>query len=214
MKIMPPKPKFSKEEIIAAAVDIIRESNVDAITAQEIARRMGTSTRPMFTYFHTLEELREAATVSIREIYNTYAERGLSMTPSFKGFAMEYIRFAMDEPGLFRLLFLRKNQTQTLQEFLNTEGHFDRVCRTIMETFRINAQQALWLYENLWAFAHGLATMCACETVVFSQKDISSRLGLACRGLLMLLHAPEDERTTVMPGADVTITGTVEEYWK
>lgn len=211
---MPPKPKFTKEEIVAAAVDIIRESNVDAITAQEIGKRMGTSTRPMFTYFHTLEELREAATNSAREIYNAYAERGLSMTPSFKGFAMEYIRFAMEEPGLFRLLFLRKNQTQTLQDFLYTEGHFDEVCQTITDIFHINAEQALWLYENLWAFAHGLATMCACETVVFSQEEISVKLGFACRGLLMLLHAPEDGRTTVVPGEDVAIAGNVEEYWK
>ena len=58
---MPPRPKYTKDEIIDAAVDIIRTDGIYAITAQEIAKRLGTSTRPMFTYFSTVEELRNAA---------------------------------------------------------------------------------------------------------------------------------------------------------
>ncbi len=80
---MPPKAKFTREEIVAVAVDIIRDSGVEAITAKEIGKRMGTSTRPMFTWFKTVEELRAAAAEEARQIYNRYAERGLSMTPPF-----------------------------------------------------------------------------------------------------------------------------------
>ena len=32
---MPPKPKFTKEQIISAALDIVRDGSIEVITAQE-----------------------------------------------------------------------------------------------------------------------------------------------------------------------------------
>ena len=48
---MPPKAKFTRQEIIDAAVDIARRAPLEAVTAQELASVLGTSTRPVFTYF-------------------------------------------------------------------------------------------------------------------------------------------------------------------
>ena len=209
---MPPKPKFTREEITDTAVDVIRESSLEAITAKAIGDRMGTSTRPMFTYFSSLEELREAALERAWEIYNSYAERGFSRTPAFKGFAMEYIQFAIDEPSLFRLLFMQKAENMTLRDFLNREGHLDLILTTISENFHIDQEEAAWIYENLWLFAHGIGTVCATGVVRFSNEEIAEKLGTLCRGLLMILHSPKDERTSIVPESGIEIPGTVESY--
>lgn len=211
---MPPKAKFTREEIVAVAVDIIRDSGVEAITAKEIGKRMGTSTRPMFTWFKTVEELRDAATEEARRIYNGYAERGISMTPAFKGFGMEYIRFATEEPSLFRLLFMRKTEQNSPLEFLGVEGHLPQIREAAMTTFHLDADQADWLYENLWIYVHGIATLCASEALRFTQEDISQKLGNLCRGLLMSLKAPRDERTGLIPGVGTVVPGSVEDYMK
>ena len=108
---MPPKAKFTRQEIIDAAVDIARRAPLEAVTAQELASVLGTSTRPVFTYFRTLEEVRAAVVEEAGKIYGQYVERGLSMNPPFKGYGMETIRFAREEPNLFRLLFLRRRDT-------------------------------------------------------------------------------------------------------
>lgn len=108
---MPPKAKFTRQEIIDAAVDIARRAPLEAVTAQELASVLGTSTRPVFTYFRTLEEVRAAVVEEAGKIYGRYVERGLSMNPPFKGYGMETIRFAREEPNLFRLLFLRRRDT-------------------------------------------------------------------------------------------------------
>ena len=100
---MPPKAKFTRQEIIDAAVDIARRAPLEAVTAQELASVLGTSTRPVFTYFRTLEEVRAAVVEEAGKIYGQYVERGLSMNPPFKGYGMETIRFAREEPNLFRL---------------------------------------------------------------------------------------------------------------
>ena len=85
---MPPKPKFTKEQIVSVALDIVRDGNVEAITAQEMGKRLGTSTRPMFTYFDTVEELRQETTDAAWRLYDERVQQGLSFTPAFKGFAM------------------------------------------------------------------------------------------------------------------------------
>ena len=105
---MPPKAKFTRQEIVDAAVEIARRAPLEAVTAQELASVLGTSTRPVFTYFRTLEEVRAAVVEEAGKIFGRYVERGLSMNPPFKGYGMETIRFAREEPNLFRLLFLRR----------------------------------------------------------------------------------------------------------
>ena len=211
---MPPKAKFTKEEIIAVAVDIIRDSGVEAITAKEIGKRMGTSTRPMFTWFKTVEELRMAATEEARKIYNQYAERGLAMTPPFKGLGMQCIRFATEEPNLFRLLFMQKTEQNSAIDFLMHEEHMVQIRSAIMDTFHIDAAEADWLYENLWIFNHGLCTLCATETLHFAQEDIAQKLGNLCRGLLMVLKAPKDKRTDIVPEVGAAIPGGSMDYTK
>lgn len=211
---MAPKPKFTKEQMVDTAVDIIRDGSITAITAQEIARRLGTSTRPVFTYFNTLEELRRAAAHRARQLYNAYAERGLQMTPAFKGYAMEYIRFGKEEPSLFRLLFMSKSGQQSLIEYLDREGHLGRIRRAVMDTFHLGEEKADWLYENMWLYAHGIATLCATGAVEFTEAEIALRLGTLCRALLISLHASKDDRTQIIPGTNVAMEGSVEEYMK
>ena len=209
---MPPKPKFTKEQIVSAALDAVRDGGVEVITAQEMGKRLGTSTHPVFTYFDTVEELRQAATDAAWRLYDERVRQGLSFTPAFKGFAMAYIHFAIEEPSLFRLLFMRKSEATSIAEFLGREGHLDKVLDAVTDTFHISREQALWLYENMWTYAHGIAAMCASEAVSFSDEEIAQKLGVICRGLLMTLHAPADERTAVIPGPDVVMSDSVEGY--
>ena len=55
---MPPKPKFTREEIAAAALEIVKESGVDALTARNLGDRLGTSSRPIFTAFKNMSEVK------------------------------------------------------------------------------------------------------------------------------------------------------------
>ena len=44
---MPPKPKFTKDEIVDAALDIVSRDGVEAMTAREVGERLGSSARPI-----------------------------------------------------------------------------------------------------------------------------------------------------------------------
>lgn len=75
---MPPKNRFTKDGMIDAALDIVREKGIDALTSRELGARMGSSTRPMFTYFSTVNELKEAVRVRAAERYRDFMREGLN----------------------------------------------------------------------------------------------------------------------------------------
>ena len=52
---MPPKPKFTKEEIINSAYELVRLGGENALTAREVGQSLGTSSSPIFTFFSDME---------------------------------------------------------------------------------------------------------------------------------------------------------------
>lgn len=56
---MPPKPRFTREEIVAAALDIVSRQGIEALTARELGEVLGSSARPIFTVFRSMEELQQ-----------------------------------------------------------------------------------------------------------------------------------------------------------
>ena len=45
---MPPKCKFTKEEIIEAALEMVKADGIEAVTARALGAKLGTSSKPVF----------------------------------------------------------------------------------------------------------------------------------------------------------------------
>ena len=99
---MPPKPKFTKEEITNAALTVAREKGIAAVSAREVALVLGTSTRPIFTYFRTMDELKKEVRQFAENIFQNYVEKGLAMDPPFLGVGVQSGR---GEPACHRPYF-------------------------------------------------------------------------------------------------------------
>ena len=48
---MPPKPKFTREEVVDKAIELIKDKGIEALTARELGAKLGSSARPIFTVF-------------------------------------------------------------------------------------------------------------------------------------------------------------------
>ena len=105
---MPPKAKYTSQQIIEAAVEITREKGISAVTAREIGNVLGVSSRPLFTYFNTVDELKAAVFDYAKNLYQEYILDGLKNEIPFLGVGRNYIRFAKEEPELYKLLFLTR----------------------------------------------------------------------------------------------------------
>ena len=105
---MPPKVKTTKEHIISAAVEIVRENGAEALNARTVAARLGCSTQPVFSNFATMEDLRLAVAIKANALYETYMQQEIESGkyPVYKASGMAYIRFAKEEKELFKLLYM------------------------------------------------------------------------------------------------------------
>ncbi len=185
---MPPKSKFTKEEIINAALNIVREEGFSALTARALGNRLGSSARPVFTVFESMEEVQHAVTAAARALYDKYIAKGLAEEQSFRGVGTQYICFAMKEPKLFQLLFMSEQGTHpNVSAVLPLiDENYEKILGSIEKDYGLNGAQAQNLYQHLWIYSHGIATLCATQMCSFTGEQIGEMMAEVCRGLLRL----------------------------
>lgn len=209
---MPAKPKYTREALLDAALDIIREQSLEAITAQELGRRLGASAPSVFTHFATVEDIRHAAVEAARALFDRYAEAGLEMEPPFKGFGVQCLRFAADEPKLYELLFMRSGVENPLMHYVLAEGRLGGVVGRLTEELGLEHEAAQWLFSSLVIYAHGLCCMTACGLVRYTREEAAQMLGEMFRRLVIGAKAPADERTGFVPRPDAAMPGDMKSY--
>lgn len=105
---MPPKTKFSREQIIDAAFEISREKGFSGITARSVAESLGASVAPIYVNFTAIEDLVEAVVQKVFALSGELLARqeGPDM---FENIGKASLAFARDYPVLFRELVLEPN---------------------------------------------------------------------------------------------------------
>ena len=183
---MPPKAKFTREEIVNAGLEIVKADGTEALTARALGARLGSSPRPIFTVFESMEEVLGEVRMSAKKLYASYVDRGLSEEIAFKGVGTQYILFAIREPKLFRLLFMEEQENvPSISGVLPLiEENYDRIVRSVQDSYGLDIEEARKLYRHLWIYTHGIATLCATRMCSFTAEEIGSMMSEVFKGLL------------------------------
>lgn len=173
---MAPKNKFTREEMVAAAVRVVREKGINALTAKALAAELGVSTQPVFTCFHTIEEAKREVCSAAARLYDSYVTAGLHMPMPFFGVGMQYIRFAKEEPELYRLLFLTMQANGNDSVMTALRHSQDLVRESLQQTYHIDALTADRYFRDMWLVVHGLATLIVTGGCPYSEQEIGEIL--------------------------------------
>lgn len=169
---MAPRNKFTREEMIAAAVRVVREKGIDALTAKALAAELGVSTQPVFTCFHTIDEAKQEVYAAAEKMYDSYVQEGLIESIPFFGFGMQYIRFAKEAPELYRLLFLTSNG-DTGSNAMNALQHSQNLVReSLRQMYHIDDMTADRYFRDMWLVVHSLATLIVTGGCPYSEREI------------------------------------------
>lgn len=169
---MPPKVKFQKEEIVNVAFEITREKGIDAVTAREVASALHVSTRPIFTWFDTMEHLKAEVFEKAKDRYRAYIECGLQEQIPFLGIWQQYIRFAKEERALYKLLFLSK-PNGTIGRAADALALSQELAReSLMRIYRIDAYSADCYFRDLWLVAYSFGTLIVTDDCPYSDDEI------------------------------------------
>ena len=171
---MPPKVKIAREEIVNAALEMIRQDGEASVNARSIAAVLGCSTQPIFSNFATMEELRGAVIDTAYECYLGFIQSEVKSGkyPQYKASGMAYIRFAREERELFRLLFMRDRT----EEDTSPSPDFEDAAKAIATANGMTIEAARLLHLEMWSCVHGIGTMLATSFLTLDEELVSRML--------------------------------------
>ncbi|MFA1822816.1 TetR/AcrR family transcriptional regulator [Virgibacillus oceani] len=105
---MPPKNKFSKEQIVDAAFHIADTEGIDSMTIRKVADQLGSSIAPIYVNFKDVEELKRAVVKKVVAVSQRMLNEQNTGSP-FGDIGFASLQFAKKHPMLFRDFVMKQN---------------------------------------------------------------------------------------------------------
>ena len=188
---MPPKAKFTKEQITKAALGVVSEKGAQALTAKELGAALGTSTTPIFTVFNSMQEVQDAVMLAAMERFEEYAHKAAHIKPVFKQVGMQMILFAKEEPKLYQLIFMSSiGEAQTFDDIYAHLGSVADECLDVLQKdYDLSKENAKTLFEHVWIHTFGIGALCATGVCDFSHEQIAEMLTQDFTAMMMLMKS-------------------------
>ena len=179
---MPPKFKFTRDEITNAALNVTRKNGISGLTARALAAELGCSVKPIFGLFKNMEEVGQEVFIASDLLYQNYLREDMAKGkyPHYKASGMAYIRFAKEERELFKLLFMRDRSREKIEE---NKEEIRPLMQLIQQNLGISEDEAYLFHLEMWLYVHGIATMIATSYLDWDDEFISRVLTDAYMGL-------------------------------
>lgn len=190
---MPPKPKITKDMILTTILSITRNSGFEAVNARSIAGELHCSTRPIFTCYENMEELKQDFLEFAYAFYRQYVEQyriSENVNPSLL-LPLSYIAFSREETQLFKLLFVSDMDFDMKEEhdFYN-EMENERKALEFAALMGIDSRQARSVFLDLFLYSHGMAVLTADGKLSLNREQTETML---CRFLSAQISQTKSE---------------------
>ena len=189
---MPPRAKITKDMVVDAAFEVARKTGAENINARTVSNELNCSTQPVMYHFETIEALKRAAYQKTDEYHTEY----LMSIPETRadvmlGIGLSYIRFAVEEPNLFRFLFQSGFAAgNSLLEMIDSEGLMP-LLSVMQQAMDINMEQTKEVFVTLALFVHGYASIIANNSLECDETLITTHLERVYTGAILALQEEE-----------------------
>lgn len=153
---------YTRARVVEAAFELIREQGWGNVSARSIAKRLGSSTMPIYSHMRSITEVEQALQRRARSLLRDFQQRPWT-EDALLNMAFGYVAFARDEKNLFRFLYLERPEVIESGDLSNMKRLFDSehgdredVASALAE---MEASGLDALIEQSWIFTHGLATL-------------------------------------------------------
>jgi len=103
------KKVYKKEQILAAAIEMVEKDGFNKFTARNIAKHMNISTQPIYLEFKNMDDLKETVLESIFEnLFKKVFPHEVTGDPVVD-VALNFIRYANENPRIFRALYVEES---------------------------------------------------------------------------------------------------------
>lgn len=184
---MPKVRQITREDALKAAAEVVRKGC--ALNARAVAEELGCSTQPVYSLFGNMEALKAALLEEGKKRYHRFIEEYFVRAgrSRYECFGMGYIKFAREEKGLFRYLFLNQEGAQIDDPFL------DEIIAEMMTLYHMDEARARAFHADMSVFSYGLGVLVNSGVLEASDEEISGFLKREFYGLYSV-YFPERPR--------------------
>lgn len=184
-----PEQRVGKEQVLDAALAIVREQGEAALSARAVAQRAGCSVQPIYSLFGDMQELVRQLYDHARAWVSDYnREHERDGNNPFEANGLSHLRLARTERPLFHFLYLSSHMDAGSFEDVYESVSIDGVQQCIEELGNLSPESARTLYLHMIVYTHGMAAMLA-TGASFTDEELHARMDEAFRGMLTLVRS-------------------------
>ena len=168
---MAPKTKITKEMVIDAAFDVIKENGHENLNARSISEYLGCSTQPVLYTFKTVDEIREAAYEEADRYHTEYIMPKDENQNPMLALGLNYVRFGNDEKNLFRFLFQTDKFGGKSIDTLMDDPNLKEILEIMAAGMKVDTEKAKEMFLAFFCVAHGLASLLANNSMKYNEDQ-------------------------------------------
>ncbi len=177
-----PKAKITRDMVIEAAFAVARTAGVELVNARTVAQELGCSTQPVMYHFATIEALKRAVYAKADRYHSDYLMKTEDVP---LGIGLNYIRFAIEEPHLFRFLFQSGFAVEgSLPEMLDS-AELTPILAAMQGALGMSAAQTKRIFTTVALFTHGYASLLANNGLDYDEAAAAEQLERVWRGAVL-----------------------------
>ena len=191
---MSTKIKISKDMILDAAFEIVREYGIDSLSNRELASKLKCSIRPIYYQFENVSELEKELYKKIEKyFYEFLMDNMVEGIPKYKQVGINYIKFAKKEKKLFQTLFMSELGLAP-SAFVTKDGEdYNKLKKLVRISTNLDDEDIKNFHTNMWIFCHGIATLVANNTIFLTDDQIEQLLSYEFQALMLLKENPDNK---------------------
>ena len=200
---MPTKIRISKDMILDAAFEIVRQDGMEKLSNRELANKLNCSIRPIYYQFEDVEEMQKELYLKIEQyFYKFILDNMVEEIPKYKQVGINYIKFAKKEKKLFQTLFM-SDIGLSPDAFVTKVGEdYKEIEKLIKISANIKEEDIRDFHTKMWIFCHGIATLVANDTIKLTDNQIQDLLSYEFQALMLLEENPDNKWVLNKKGED------------
>ncbi len=194
---MPPRAKITKEMVIDAAFEVTRAEGEENVNARTVSKKLGCSTQPVMYHFAKIEDMKKAVYEKVGWFHTEYLMNVNPQKDVMLGIGLNYIRFAVEEPNLFRFLFQSGFAAEnSLLEMVDSE-EVKPVLSAMQSAMGLHEKQAKEVFVTLAMFVHGYASIIANNALEYEECVVATHLTHVYRGAILAVQEEKKDEELI-----------------
>lgn len=169
---MPKNTTITKEIILENAFELVRKEGFSALTARNIAKKIGCSTQPIYWTYKNMDDLKDEICQKALNLLKTSISEYKKTGNPFLDLGLGYVAVAHNEPALFKAFYMDNIMQVKMTDIFIENQDIIQTMQNSEEYQKMSEKGIKNIVAKSWMLAHGVASLVATGMFVYDEEKI------------------------------------------